>query len=138
MNNIELNKTLMRIYEKEEKSINSLKQMMGHMNFSPKEPSRVLIRYNALFETEMEEEKLYYVFFDKPKSEIIFPGPMYVTRPKPFNDTVEYYSELLCSVDKEVIPMIYKGKSRIDDKRMFEINIISIIRERKINSILGE
>lgn len=111
------------------------------MSFLPKEPdkeSRVLIKYNALFETEMEEEKLYYVFFDKPKSEIIFPGPMYVTRPKPFNDTVEYYSELLCSVDKEVIPMIYKGKSRIDGKRMFEINIISIIRERKINSILDE
>ena len=111
------------------------------MSFLPKDSeieTRVLIRYNGLFETEMEEENLYYIFFDKPKTEIIFPGPKYVKRDKPFNDTVEYYSELLTSLDKEVIPMIYKGESKSDGRRMFEINIISIIRDRKINSILDE
>lgn len=111
------------------------------MSFLEKETdnhSKVLIKYEDLFETEMEEEKLYYIFFDILKTKIIFPGPKYVKRSDPFNDIVEYYSELLNSFDKKVIPVIYKGRSLMDGKRMFEINIISILRERKINSILIE
>lgn len=111
------------------------------MSFLTKETdihSRVLIKYEDLFEIEMEEEKLYYIFFDILKTKIIFPGPKYVKRPNPFNDIVEYYYELLNSLDKEVIPVIYKGQSLMDGKNMFEINIISILRERKINSILSE
>lgn len=99
----------------------------------------VLIKYNRsdVDSNVLEEEKYYSVYFEKPKASVIYPGPKYIKRGKPFNDVIEYYSEALTYFDKESITMRYKGSSR-SGEHMFEIDITQIIRGRKLDDILGK
>ncbi len=92
----------------------------------------IIIRDRNIYLNNIEEDKYYDVLLDKPSIEIVFPGPKYIKRGKPFNDTIEYYSEILTHLDKKVIPMLYQGNF------LFEIDITFIVRDRKLKEILGE
>lgn len=98
----------------------------------------ILIKYKNTFDFDLEEDKYYEISFFKPNSEIIYPNDKYVKRGSPFNDVVEYYSELLTHYDKKMINMKYKGLSKIDNKYLFEIDVTSILRSLKLNEILGD
>lgn len=97
----------------------------------------ILIRNRCDVFDKLEEDKYYDIVLDKPSIEILFPNSKYIQRGSPFNDVVEYYSEILTHFDKEIIPMLYKGTSA-GRGHLFEIDISSITRDRKIKEILGE
>lgn len=59
----------------------------------------VLVSLKMIDLVDLVDGEVYNILFDQPRSEILFPGPKYVKRGKPFNDTVEYY----CEIDRKSV-----------------------------------
>ena len=49
---------------------------------------------------------------------------------------LEENEDFLKSINGEIVTMVYKGKSRIDNANIFVISPIQIIRQIKLNKIL--
>lgn len=93
----------------------------------------ILIKYDREDLENLVEETFYLVLFERSRASIIYPGPKYV---KVKNETIEYYSEMITRFDKQRISMRYKGVSARGEN-LFEIDPSQIIRNKKLNDILG-
>jgi hypothetical protein len=94
----------------------------------------ILIKYNREDLENLVEDAFYLVLFERLRASIIFPGPKYVKRNI---GTVEYYSNVLTSFDKQEISMKYRGVSAREE-HLFEVDPVQIIRSKKLDEILGK
>ena len=95
----------------------------------------ILVKYSQPDLENLEEDSYYLIKFEISKASVIFPGPKYI---KKDNNTIEYYSDAIYSLDKKDITIRYKGISPMTNEHLFEIDIKEINREIKLNQILNE
>ena len=96
----------------------------------------ILIKYDREDLENLIEDVFYLVLFERSRASIVFPGPKYVKSGN-LDETIEYYSEMITRFDKQQISMKYRGLSARNQEHLFEIDPSQIIRNKKLNELLG-
>lgn len=86
--------------------------------------------------TGLKDGDTYDIKFNSLLSQIIFPGPKYIIDNN--GDIIDYYSDVINRFENQTISMKFRGLSRVDGKPMFEINILSISRDRILKDLLDK